>query len=478
MSTLSSTVVTATRRLAAKVTCALAVAVAPCWGQATPTVRPLEYARFVLQNGLIVLLNEDHSTPLVAVDVWYHFGAKDEVPGRFGFAHLCEHLMGEGSPNIPGPEKVLIESIGGTSVFWANTTEDITHSYYTLPSHQLETALWLESDRMAAPLSQADAAHMATVRETVRQERTQRRDNPVFGLAELYTIAALFHGGPYANDPLVPMNDLDSANVNEVKAFCTPYYTPNNAVLSLSGDFSSAHAKTLIEKYFGDIHRGNVPSHPQIPAAETVSPRRLVYEDPRARVSTLRLAWPSVGFANPDRLPLVALAWLLSRDRTGLLAKLLQYDRPLATRVIATNFDFEKGGLFQIDVFPRPDASMSTIETLVDSVLTAFSAQSIRPDDLEAFKRSNAVLAITSLETRAARADTLAHGEIFAGDPVAYAKQVNATAALTPGDIARVARRYLGANRMVMSMIPTGRLESISKPELPYTRLPASAGKR
>jgi len=457
---------------------AFGAALAPCRAQTTPTVRPLEYSRFVLSNGLVVLLNEDRSSPLVAVDVWYHVGAKDETSGRIGFAHLCEHLMGEGSPNVSVPEKVFLQSIGGRSPLWASTTEDITHFYYTLPSNQLETALWLESDRMAAPLTVADAAHLSTVREAVRQERAQSREGPVFGLAEANTIAALFPGEhPYRNDPLGPMADLSAANAEAVKAFCAPYYVPNNAVVSLSGDFSSPHVKTLIEKYFGGIRRGDVPARRPIPAAGSTSATRLVLEDPRARVTTLRLAWPTVGYADPDWVPLGALAWLLSRDRIGLLTKLLVYDRGLATRVVARSFDFEKGGLFQIDVLSRPDSSMSEIETAVDSAIAAFSARSVRAEDLEAFRRANAVSAITSLQTRAARADTLAHGEVFAGDPVVYAKQVNAVAALTPNDVERAVRRFLGANRMVMSMIPGGRLDLISKPELPYTRVSSPADK-
>jgi zinc protease len=464
--------------LVAGVTFAVGAALSPCRAQTAPSVRALEYSRFVLPNGLVVLLNEDHSSPLVAVDVWYRFGAKDETPGHIGFAHLCEHFMGEGSPNVAVPQKVLLQSIGATSTFWANTTEDITHFYYTLPRHQLETALWLESDRMAAPLTRADAKHLALVRETVRQERAQRREGPVYGSAEANTIAALFPDGhPYGNDPLGPMTDVNAATAEAVKAFCAPYYVPNNAVVSLSGDFSSAHIKTLIAKYFGRIPSGGLPPRRALPSAGLASPVRLVLEDPRARVATLRFAWPTVAYADRDWVPLGALAWLLDRDRTGVLTKLLVYDRGLATRVSATSFDFEKGGLFQIDVVPHADSSMSKIETLVDSALAAFSARSVRPADLAAFARADAVNAVASLQTRAARADTLAHGEVFAGDPVVYVKQLDAVARLTPADIDRVAHRYLGVNRMVMSMIPAGRPELISKPELPYTRVSPPVGK-
>jgi zinc protease len=476
MTPLSRNAFPPTRRLVAGVTLALLAVALPLHGQGTPTVRPLEYSRFVLKNGLVVLLNEDHSSPIVAVDVWYHLGAKNEGGGQAGFAHLCEHLMGEGSPNVSMPEKVLVQSIGGRSTFWANTTEDITHFYYTIPRNGLETALWLESDRMAAPLSRIDSVHIKSVRETIRQERAQNREAPVFGLAGSSTVAALFPGGGvYARDPLAPMSDLDKATPSDVLSFCAPYYRTNNAVMSFSGDLSTANTKTLIDKYFGSIDAGVTVLADANYGSSLRGATRLVLEDSRARAATLRFAWPSVGFDVPDRLALVALASLLSRDRTGVLSKLLVYDRGLATRVSAANFDFEHGGLFQIDVFPAPGASLSVIETLVDSALAGFSAKSIRPADLEAFKRANAVNAITLLQTRAARADTLAHGEIFARDPVAYAKQIGATAGLTPADVERVARKYLGANRMVMSMIPAGKLEMISKPELPYTRLSPQA---
>lgn len=466
-----------TRRFAAGVTLALCAAVARAQAQTTAAVRPLDYTRFVLGNGLVVLLNEDHSSPIVAVDVWYKLGAKNELPSQTGFAHLCEHLMGEGSPNVSVPERVLISSVGGRSTFWANTTEDITHFYYTLPRNALETALWMESDRMAAPLTRADSSHIRAVRETIRQERVQNRETPVFGLADPFTRAAMFAGG-YANDPLGRMSAIDAATADDVKQFCAPYYLTNNAVLSLSGDFTTASAKTLIERYFGGIARGDdPPSAGQVDTSRLRGAARLVLEDRNAHVATLRFAWPSVGYSVPDRLPLVALASLLSRDRTGVLSKLLIEDRGLATRVVAKAFDFEKRGIFQIEIIPRTDASMTTIETLVDSVLSSFSAQSIRAAGLDAFKRMNAVQAMTSLQTRAARADTLAHGEIFAGDPAVYAKELAATAALTTSDVARVAKQYLGANRVVMSMVPAGRLDMVSKPELPYVLVSSPAGR-
>ncbi len=465
------------RRVACLGAAAIGSASSAVWAQA-PVVRPLEYTRSVLPNGLVVLVNEDHSSPLVAIDVWYHIGSKDEILGRTGLAHLCEHLMGEGSPNLSMPQRVFIQSLGGTSSRWANTTEDITHYYYTLPRHQLEVALWMESDRMLAPLSRADAEHLGPVRDVIKQERVQGHDNQVFGVADERTRAAVFRGDhPYSIDPLGPTADLDAATADDAKRFCAPYYVPNNAVISLSGDLSSDNARMLIEKYFGGIPRGPAPPHRSIAASGLAGATRLVLEDARARTTTLRFAWPSVEFAHADRLPLVALGSLLTRDRVGRLTKLLVYDRRLASRVVATNFDFEKSGLFQIDVTPQPGASLTVIEQLVDSTLASLDSQPVSAQELDAFKRSNAVVAITQLQTRAARADTLAHGELFAHDPAAYAKQVNQTFALTPADIQRVAKRYLSAARVVMSMVPAGKLELIAKPDAPYTNVTLPAPK-
>jgi zinc protease len=353
------------------------------------------------------------------------------------------------------PEKVYLQSLGGTSSHWANTTEDITHYYYTIPQNALETALWLESDRMAVPLTRADAAHLGPVREVIKQERLQGHENPVFGLADELTLAALFpEGHPYRTGPLGPMADLNATTAADAVRFCGPYYVPNNAIVSLSGDITPARARTLIERYFGGIPRGQTVARRAIPERTPPLPARLVLEDARARAPVLRFAWPSVGFADPDRLPLVALAALLSRDRTGALSKVLVYERALATRVVAANYDFERGGLFQIEVFPKAGASLTSVEQIVDSALASFNDRQIRAEDLESFKRSNAVMSVTLLQTRAARADTLAQGEMFAHDPIAYAKQVHQTFALTPADLQRVARRYLSSAHVVMSMIP------------------------
>ena len=437
---------------------------------AAQSIRPLAYSRWVLPNGLILLMNEDHSTPLVAVDVVYHVGAKNEQPGHTGLAHLCEHLMGEGSPNEPLPEHAFIQSIGGTSARWAETSEDVTDYYATVPSNQLETMLWLESDRMAAPLSRADAAHLTAAREVIRQERAQFREAFLPQLARAVTLPWVTDA-PYHIDPLGPMTDLNSATAQEAKTFCAPYYVPNNAIVSLSGDFTAARAKALVAKYFGGIRRAPEPQRPIVSAAHDSTLHRTVLEDTRLRNPAFQRAWPGASFANPDRPALIALASILSRDRTGRLTKALVYDRALATRVIAFNADLEQAGIFQINVYPRPGASLTIIEQVMDSVIGDVREHGVTAEEIEPFKRSNAVEAVTTLQSRLMRADTLANGEGFAHNPVAYATQVNEVFALVPADILRAARRYLGSYGMVMSMIPAGKLGLISKPDLPFTNV-------
>lgn len=443
--------------------------------QSATTVRPLAYTRQVLPNGLVALFNEDHSSPIVGIGVWYHIGAKDEQKGHTGLAHLCEHMLFEGSPNVPpGQFQAIVLAGGGTSLRWGETSEDRTLYYATVPSNQLETTLWLESDRMAAPFAAMDSTRLDAVRAAIKNERQADRENRPFETANGATLSILYGGEHPYRDPLGPMDELYKATFSEMKQFCTPYYIPNNAIIAISGDFETTAAKAMVARYFGSIKRGPAATHPEMRATLS-SERRAVLEDSRSRVARLRVAWAGAGFANPDKLALNALASVLQGDRSSGLTKALVYDRQFATFVNVVHSDVEKGGVFQIEVFPRGTTSLSAIEDVVDSVVRVARQAAPTERELRRFKNENAVTAVASLQGRVFRADTLAQGEGWAHDPIAYAKQVNVTMALTPGDVQKVAARYLTPRRLVMSMIPAGKLDLISKPDRPYDTLPSPA---
>jgi zinc protease len=421
---------------------------------------------------LVALFNEDHSSSNVVVDVWYHVGSKDDRPGRAGMAHLCEHLMGEGSPHVDQPQSVFYQSLGGTSTHNANTTEDITHFYVSVPSGALETVLWAESDRMAAPLARADSAKLAAARAIVAREREQNVENFPFGVYRELTIGTLFPAGhPYHLSPLPAMADLYAATLDDLKSACTPYYVPNNAVISVSGDFDTKTARGWIDRYFAGIPRGATVTRASLTTPTLARDVRLVLEDARATQPRIDFAWVGASFTDPDRLALNAIGSILTLPRFGRLSRTLIDDRKLATNVLGGNSDLEKSGVFELIVFPRPGVSLSAIESVVDSVIADLPRAAIAPREIERFNNYNADSAVTWLQTRFARADTLAHGEVFAGNPIAYAKQVTAARGITPADVNRIAAKYLSGPRVTMSLVPAGKLELISKPELPYTNV-------
>jgi zinc protease len=465
------TLLDAARRNVKMSTIAAVLALRVGAAQKPVSVRPLPFTRVVLPNGLVAIFNEDHSSPIVGVGVWYHVGSKDEQTGHTGLAHLCEHMMFEGSPNVPpGQFLAIVRAGGGSTTHAAETSEDRTLFYETVPSNLLETTLWLESDRMATPFRGMDSTRLDVVRGAIKNERQANRENVTFGTSRDLTLTSLYGGDRPYRDPVGPMDDLNRATFAEMRSFCAPYYVPNNAIVAISGDFQAAKARALIERYFGSIPRGAPVTHPVMRPTPLSAEQRLVLEDRRARDARFRVAWSGAGFASDDKLALNALASVLQGDRSSGLVKALVYDRQLATFVSVGHFDLENGGVFQIETAPRGNASLGAIEDVIDSVVRAARETPPTERELNRFKNANAVTAVASLQGRLFRVDTLAQGESWAGDPVAYAKQVNRTARLTPADVQRSAVKYLGPGRVVLSMVPAGKLDLISKPDRKYER--------
>ena len=239
----------------------------------------IPYDTYALPNGLTVILSADRTTPTVAVEAWYHVGSKNELPGRTGFAHLFEHVMFTGSGHVPyGLHDKLTEGVGGSNN--GTTSNDRTMYYETVPSNYLESALWLEADRMGFLLDTLDLAKLNAQRDIVKNERRQGMDNQPYGRAEEILSHATYPAShPYSWDVIGSMEDLSAASEEDVKNFFRLYYAPNNAFLSVVGDFDPAQAKTWIAKYFGGIPRGKPIARPSVAPVTLPAEQRLVYED-------------------------------------------------------------------------------------------------------------------------------------------------------------------------------------------------------
>ncbi len=431
----------------------------------------LAYTQFVLSNGLVVVVHESHAAPIVGVELWYHVGSKDDPPGRAGLAHFVEHVMGEGSASASPREFTdIVQRAGGVTN--ATTNEDRTQYYTVVPSNMLETVLWLEADRLGSQLSRVDQSGADVERPAIQHERGESYDTPVFGLANALTPATLFPvGHPYHTAPIGTTAEVQAATLEDLRAFARRFYWPNNAVLIIAGDVDAAQARAWVTKYFGGIAAGPKVTHSAASLPSLSAEKRVVLEDPRATSPRLRISWIAPDTRNADKPAMQMLAKVLGAGRGALLQQLLVTDRQLATSVRVGHYDLEESGIFEIEVAARPTASLTVIENIVDSVLANLKAHPVETDRLHRAVSDSAVASVVGLELTKARADILAEGVTYHGNPTALLDSRDAFAAVTPDDVRRVADRYLVAGRMVMSMIPVGKLDLISKPTLPFVNV-------
>ena len=422
----------------------------------------IPFETYKLPNGLTVILSEDHTTPTVAVNVWYYVGSKNEMPGRTGFAHLFEHVMFTGSGHVPyGLHDKLTEGVGGGNN--GTTNNDRTNYFETIPSNYLESALWLESDRMGFLLDKLDIAKLNAQRDVVKNERRQSYDNQPYGrVGEIFSAAMYPKGHPYSWPVIGSMTDLSAASEEDVKAFFRLYYAPNNATLAVVGDFDPAQAKAWIEKYFGDLPKGQPVERPKVPLAKLDSSKRLVYED-RVQVPRLYIQWPTVGFKNDDDYPLSVMSSILSGSRTARLTKALVYDSQLASQVSGFQNSAEDVGVFQVTVIPRPEHSLTELEAAVDQVIQKFVSDGPTAEELQKAKSGLELNFLRGLESNLGKANQLISGAVFYGNPGYFSTDYQKTLAVTAADVKRVANQYLTRSRIVLSVVPKGKKDQASK---------------
>ena len=326
----------------------------------------IKFEKYKLKNGLEVILSEDHRLPLVAVNLWYHVGPANERPGRTGFAHLFEHMMFEGSKHIGSRAHYKYLEAAGASDINGSTDFDRTNYYETLPSNQLELALWLESDRMGYLLDTLDREKLANQRDVVRNERRQSVENAPYGIVEEAIFHALFpKGHPYYAEVIGSHEDIEAARLNDIREFFKQYYTPNNASLAIVGDFTPAQAKAMVEKYFASI-----PAGPAVPKIEAVTPpvtseRRVTITD-QVELPRVYMTWITDPAFKPGDAEADMLAQILGGGNSSRLYKKLVYEKQIAQDVQASNYSLLLGSMFQVQATAKPGVKPEDLEKAID----------------------------------------------------------------------------------------------------------------
>jgi zinc protease len=415
----------------------------------------IPYERFVLPNGLTVLVHEDHKAPIVAVNVWYHVGSKNERPGRTGFAHLFEHLMFNGSEHYDKEFQDPLERAGATDLN-GTTNEDRTNYFANVPTSALDLALWLESDRMGHLLGALTQAKLDEQRGVVQNEKRQNEDQPYGKVWDFLTPRLYPANHPYSWTVIGSMEDLDAAKLDDVKAWFQSYYGPANAVLVVAGDIDVATAKAKVERYFGDIPSGPPVARQETWIAKRSGSQRGVMQDrvPQAR---LYKVWnvPEWGSADGDYLGLAASA--LSTGKSSRLFKRLVYDEQIATDVDVSVDLREIGGLFTVEAGVRPGIDPTRVERAIDEELARLLAAGPTAVELQRAKtltRAGFIRGVERIGGFGGKSDVLARGEVFAGRPELYRAQLARIAAATAAQVRGAAVRWLSDGVYTLEVRP------------------------
>jgi predicted Zn-dependent peptidase len=404
----------------------------------------IPHQEFTLPNGLRVVVHEDHKAPVVAVSVWYSIGSKDEPPGRTGFAHLFEHLMFGGSEHSNTSYFTPMQGIGATDMN-GTTWFDRTNYFETVPRAALDTALFLESDRMGHLLGAVTQDKLDTQRGVVQNEKRQG-DNQPFGLVQYHELNALFPDGhPYHHTTIGSMADLDHASLETVHDWFRTHYGPNNAVLVLAGDITLADARTLVARYFGDIPRGP-QNHPAEAAVPTLPHR--VDEGMHDHIPATRLyrEWVVPGILDASQAPLDVAAGVLGGLASSRLDNALVRGDQSAVAVNANVQTFHRISIFQVQVDVKPGVDAAAVSRRLDDLVGRFIAEGPTADEVQRYVTSTVAARIRGLEQVGGfggKAVALAEGALYANDPDFYRHQLASLAAQTPASVRAAMQRWL-----------------------------------
>jgi zinc protease len=413
----------------------------------------IPYQKFVLENGLTLIVHEDHKAPIVAVNLWYHVGSKNEHPGKTGFAHLFEHLMFGGSQHAPGSYAKALEALGATD--WNGTTYfDRTNYFENVPTSALDHALWMESDRMAyLDLSQKT---LDLQRGVVQNEKRQGENEP-YRLTEEYIPENTYPAGhPYSWDVIGEMSDLDAASFKDVQEWFKTYYGPSNVVIVLAGDIDAKTAREKVEKYFGSIPAGPPVAHQQAWIAKMTGVHRAVAQD-RVPLPRIYKVWnvPQFGSADADYLDLVSAC--LGQGKTSRLYKRLVYDDQIASDVTVYVDAREIGGQFVIQVTARPGHNLDEIEREIDEELARFLKDGPTPSELQRVETQYVAGFLRGVERIGGfggKSDRLAQYAVYTGNPDGYKVTLKRVREATAEDLRSASNRWLSDGVYIAEVLP------------------------
>jgi zinc protease len=404
----------------------------------------IPYEKFVLHNGLRLIVHEDHKAPIVAVNVWYDVGSADEKEGKTGFAHLFEHLMFNGSEHYNDDYFKPFDRVGGTGMN-GTTNEDRTNYFQEVPKTALDMALWMESDRMGHMLGAVDQARLDEQRGVVQNEKRQYENQPYGKAFNVIQENTFPKGHPYAHTVIGSMEDLDAASLDDVREWFQTYYGAANAVVVVAGDVDPQDVKRKVERYFGDIAAGPPLSKPVVNISKRMESTRHVMYDrvPQDRVYKV---WNVPAFGDPDVELLDILGDVLSKGKSSRLYKRLVYDDQIATDVTAANYTSQLAGGFLIMATARPDGDLTAVERAIDEELRRLIDRGINRDELERSKTGRRAQFVRGLERVGGfggKSDILAASEIYFGSPDGHEASQSRVINATARDVQAAARRWL-----------------------------------
>jgi zinc protease len=425
----------------------------------------IPYSKYRLDNGLTLIIHEDDSDPLIHVDVTYHVGSAREEPQRSGFAHFFEHMMFQGSENVGDDEhfKIVTEA-GGTMN--GTTNNDRTNYFQTVPSNQLETMLWLESDRMGFLLNAVTQQKFEIQRDTVKNERGQNVENQPYGRFNEVNSAALFPPQhPYSWPVIGYPEDLDAATLDDLKNFFLRWYGPNNATLTIGGNLDVQQVLDLTVKYFGEIPAGPAVEPDSWPAPVLDADRYVSYVDKNIRFPALLFTWPTVALDHPDRVALDALTSIIGVGRKSFLYKeFILTQKAIDASGFSSNM--ELGGNLTFFVLPFPGTSLNQFEGELRAVLEGFGADSISDDDIQIFKAEQEAGLVNSLASVRGKVSQLAFNETFLGNPNQIQQELEEIRNLSKEDVLRVFETYIKDKpAVIQSVVPSAAPDSQTQPD-------------